>query len=51
MRSFSAVGSISLDAKLALAERFSASRFWDDCRRYDAVEFKALGAMIPILLK
>src|SRR5690606_5889301 len=29
----STIGSIYLDAKLALAERFSASRFWDDCRR------------------
>ncbi|MGH9215197.1 MAG: AMP-binding protein, partial [Acidimicrobiales bacterium] len=28
----SALGSILLDAKLALAERFSASRFFDDCR-------------------
>ncbi len=47
----SAFGSIALDAKLALAERFSASRFWDDCRRYEAVEFNALGAIIPILMK
>ncbi len=45
------LGSILLDAKLALAERFSASRFWDDCRRYDAVQFNALGGMISILLK
>ena len=47
----SAIGSILLDAKLALAERFSASRFWDDCRKYEAVEFNALGGMISILLK
>ena len=47
----SALGSILLDAKLALAERFSASRFWDDCRRFGAVEFNALGGMISILLK
>ena len=40
-----------LDAKFALAERFSASRFFDDCRRYDAVEFNTLGGMISILLK
>jgi carnitine-CoA ligase len=40
-----------LDAKLALAERFSASRFFDDCRRYQAVEFNTLGGMISILLK
>jgi carnitine-CoA ligase len=47
----STVGSIMLDAKLALAPRFSASRFWDDCRRFEAVEFNTLGGMISILLK
>jgi crotonobetaine/carnitine-CoA ligase len=47
----SALGSILLGAKLALAEKFSASRFWDDCRRHDAVTFNGLGAMLPILLK
>lgn len=47
----SAIGSIILDAKLALGERFSASRFWQECRKYDAVEFNALGAMLPILMK
>ena len=47
----SGFGSILLDAKFAVAERFSASRFFDDCRRYHAVEFNTLGGMIPILLK
>jgi crotonobetaine/carnitine-CoA ligase len=47
----SAMGSIWNDWTLALAERFSASRFWDDIRRFDAVAFTSLGAMIPILLK
>ncbi len=47
----SAIGSMILDAKFALAPRFSASRFWDDCRRYEAVEFNTLGGMISILLK
>ena len=47
----SVVGSILLDAKLALAERFSASRIWEDCRKYEAVSFNTLGGMIPILLK
>jgi len=47
----SAIGSLSLGAKLALAEKFSASRFWDDCRKYDAVEFNTLGGMISILMK
>jgi crotonobetaine/carnitine-CoA ligase len=47
----SMAGSIMLDAKLALAPKFSASGLWDDCRRYGAVEFNALGGMISILLK
>ncbi len=36
---------------LALSRRFSASRFWDEVRRYQATTFNALGAMIPILMK
>ncbi|MFN8203106.1 MAG: AMP-binding protein [Solirubrobacteraceae bacterium] len=47
----SAIGSMFLDAKLALAPRFTASGLFDDCRRYDAVEFNGLGGMISILLK
>ncbi len=47
----SALGAIMLDYKLAIGERFSASKFWDECRKHNAVEFNTLGAMIPILLK
>jgi crotonobetaine/carnitine-CoA ligase len=47
----SMIGSMFLDAKLALAPKFTASRFFDDCRRYEAVEFNTLGGMISILLK
>jgi crotonobetaine/carnitine-CoA ligase len=47
----SAMGSIWNDWTLALAERFSASRFWDEIRATGAVAFTSLGAMIPILLK
>lgn len=36
---------------VALSRRFSASRFWDEVRRFCATSFNALGAMIPILLK
>jgi crotonobetaine/carnitine-CoA ligase len=36
---------------LGLSRRFSASRFWDEVRRYQATTFNALGAMIPILMK
>jgi carnitine-CoA ligase len=35
----SMIGSMVLDAKFALGERFSASRFFDECRKHDAVEF------------
>lgn len=47
----SCIGSIILDAKFAFAERFSASRFWDDCRKFEAVQFNTLGGMISILMK
>jgi crotonobetaine/carnitine-CoA ligase len=47
----SMLGSMLLDARFALGERFSASRFFNECRKYDAVEFNTLGGMISILLK
>ena len=39
------------DTTVALAERFSASRFWQDVREYGATFTLFLGAMIPILHK
>jgi crotonobetaine/carnitine-CoA ligase len=39
------------DTTVALAERFSASRFWQDVRTYSATFTLFLGAMIPILHK
>ena len=39
------------DTAAAMAERFSASRFWDDVRAYGATYTLFLGAMIPILAK
>jgi carnitine-CoA ligase len=39
------------DTTVAMAERFSASRFWDDVRTYGATFTLFLGAMIPILHK
>ncbi len=36
---------------MALSEKFSASRFWDDVRQTQATVFNGLGAMIPILMK
>jgi carnitine-CoA ligase len=38
-------------AKMVLAERFSASRFWDDIRNYDCTAFNYIGGILPILLK
>ena len=38
-------------AKMVLGERFSASNFWDDVRRYDCTEASYLGAVLPILYK
>ena len=36
---------------MALGERFSASRFWDEMRRYGVTTFNGLGAVMPILMK
>jgi crotonobetaine/carnitine-CoA ligase len=38
-------------AQIAVVERFSASRFWDDVRRFDAQVVLGVPSMIPILLK
>ncbi|NVL93262.1 MAG: AMP-binding protein [Desulfobacterales bacterium] len=39
------------DARMVLAERFSASRFWGDVKHYGCTEFNYLGGIIPILSK
>ena len=39
------------DTTVAMAERFSASRFWEDVRQHGATFTLFLGAMIPILHK
>ena len=38
-------------AKMVLAPRFSASRFWDDIRRYGCTEFNYIGGILQILYK
>jgi len=38
-------------AKVVLAKKFSASKFWDDIRTYNVTAFNTLGVMIPILMK
>jgi len=39
------------DAKIALLERFSASRFWNQARRYGATQIHYLGGVLQILMK
>lgn len=39
------------DAQVALSVRFSASRFWEEVRRYRATQFNFLGGMATMLLK
>jgi crotonobetaine/carnitine-CoA ligase len=38
------------NASVIVAPRFSASRFWDDVRKYHATAFSYVGAVLPILL-
>ena len=38
-------------ARMVLAERFSASRFWDDIKHYGCTEFNYVGSILPILFK
>ncbi|MBN2158789.1 MAG: AMP-binding protein [Spirochaetes bacterium] len=38
-------------AQVALAKKFSASRYWDDIRKYNVTAFNTIGAIIPILMK
>ncbi|KAA0233533.1 MAG: Crotonobetaine/carnitine--CoA ligase [Acidimicrobiales bacterium] len=45
------VRSLVLGLPMVLSRRFSASRFWDEIRRYEVTTFNSLGAMIPILMK
>ncbi len=44
-------GALNANARVALSEKFSASRFWDDVRFTGATVFNTIGAIIPILMK
>lgn len=40
-----------VEGRVALGEKFSASRFWEEVRHYGATTFNGLGAVMPILMK
>ena len=44
------VTALVADASVIIAPRFSASRFWDEVRKYQATVFSYVGAVLPILL-
>lgn len=39
------------DAKVAMADRFDPTTFWDDIRRYKCTEFVSMGAAFPLVEK
>lgn len=43
------MNALNAGATVALGERFSASRFWDDIRDFGATEFNAIGSMLYML--
>ncbi len=48
---YSTMGALVTRASLILTERFSASGFWSQIKRYGATEFNYIGAMLSILSK
>jgi crotonobetaine/carnitine-CoA ligase len=47
----SAVPALLSGARMVLAERFSASAFWEEVRQYGCTEFNYIGSILAILLK
>lgn len=45
------MGSLISQSSLVLLERFSASSFWSDVKKYEATIFFYLGSILPVLLK
>ncbi len=43
--------SLHAGCKMVVDAKFSASRFWDQMRRYGVTTFNGLGAVMPILMK
>ncbi len=48
---YSTMGSLAAGATLVVAERFSASRFWDQVREAHATVVNFIGMMMPVLAK
>lgn len=48
---YSTLGAVAARAGLVLLERFSASRFWDQTRAYEATQFNTVGAMLELLAR
>lgn len=46
-----AIAALLWPITLAMVDRFSASRFWQDVRRYDVTHIHYLGGVLPLLLK
>ncbi len=42
---------LAVGASMVVAQRFSASQFWDDTRRYGATGFTYVGTMLQIIVK
>lgn len=47
----STIPALMCGARMVLAERFSATRFWDDIKSYGCTEFNYIGGILPILYK
>ena len=47
----SVIPALMSGARIILRERFSASQFWNDVRKYGCTEFNYIGAILPILYK
>ena len=48
---YSTMGALAAGATLVVAERFSASRFWEQVRAADATVVNFIGMMMPVLAK
>jgi crotonobetaine/carnitine-CoA ligase len=47
----STIAAMVVGAKVIINRRFSASRFWDQCRRENVTAFNGMGEMLRILMK